>query len=72
LGIPSDELPHVFELARRAQNVRDQIEGTGIGLTFVKEIVEQNGGTVSVTSAEGRGSTFTVRLPLTIERQSSS
>ena len=64
LGIPSDDLPHVFDLATRARNVRDQIDGTGIGLAFVKEIVERNGGTVSAVSEEGRGATFTVRLPL--------
>ena len=64
LGIPSADLPHVFELATRARNVRDQIEGTGVGLAFVKELVERNGGTVSVVSEEGHGATFTVRLPL--------
>lgn len=47
----------------RAGNVHQRIEETGIGLALVKEIVEQNGGEVSVISDEGHGSTFTVRLP---------
>jgi signal transduction histidine kinase len=64
LGIPFDDLPHVFDLARRARNVREQIEGTGVGLAFVKEFSEMNHGTVSVVSEEGHGATFTVRLPL--------
>lgn len=67
LGIPPADLPHVFELYHRASNVRQRIEGTGIGLALVKQIVEQSGGKVTVASEEGRGSIFTVRLPLVAE-----
>lgn len=64
IGIPLDELPHVFERFYRARNVAGRVAGTGIGLASVKQIVEQHGGTVTVTSREGDGSTFTIRLPL--------
>jgi len=67
LGIPLADLPHVFELYHRASNVRQRIEGTGIGLALVKQVIEQSGGMVTVASEEGRGSTFTVRLPITDE-----
>ena len=64
VGIPSEDLPHIFERFRRAQNVVGHVHGTGIGLASVRQIVEQHGGTVQVESVLGAGSTFTVRLPL--------
>lgn len=64
LGIPAADLPRVFERFRRARNVEGRIGGTGIGLASVRQIVEQHGGTITVESVEGAGSTFTVRLPL--------
>lgn len=64
MGIPRADLPHIFELYHRASNVDQRIEGTGIGLALVKQVVEQSGGKVIVTSEEGQGSTFTVRLPI--------
>jgi PAS domain S-box-containing protein len=64
LGIPADELPHIFERYRRGRNVIGKIAGAGIGLAGVRDIVEQHGGEISVESTEGEGSTFTVRLPL--------
>ena len=63
LGIPAEDLPRVFEPWHRGGNV-GRIGGTGIGLLGARRIVEQHGGTISVTSAEGDGATFTVRLPL--------
>lgn len=63
IGIPVDELPLVFEPFRRASNVAD-IPGTSIGLVGAKAIVEQHGGTITVSSAVGGGTTMTVRLPL--------
>ena len=64
VGIPEGDLPHVFERYRRGSNVGTRIVGTGIGLAGVRQIVEQHGGEVSVASEEGRGSVFTVALPL--------
>lgn len=64
MGIPSDDLPHIFEQFYRGMNARVAADGTGLGLTGVKHIVEQHGGTVAVESQEGVGTTFSVRLPL--------
>ena len=64
VGIPAADLQRVFERFERARNVVGRIGGNGIGLTASKHIVEQHGGTIKVDSHEGRGSTFTVRLPL--------
>jgi PAS domain S-box-containing protein len=67
LGIPAADLPHIFERFQRGRNVEGQIAGTGIGLAAVRQLVEQHGGRVTVNSHEGRGTTFTVRLPLTLD-----
>jgi signal transduction histidine kinase len=63
IGIPPSEVEAVFERFRRGSNAAGRFSGTGIGLAGVRRIVEQHGGSVEVTSALGRGSTFTVRLP---------
>ncbi|HEX9373379.1 MAG TPA: ATP-binding protein, partial [Roseiflexaceae bacterium] len=65
LGIAAADLPYIFERFRRGNNV-GTIGGTGIGLSSVRQVVEQHGGTIAVASEEGRGATFTVRLPLDI------
>jgi signal transduction histidine kinase len=62
-GIPADELPRIFDRLFRGDRSRAE-RGLGLGLSFVKAIVEAHGGTVSVGSEPGRGSTFTVSLPL--------
>jgi signal transduction histidine kinase len=63
VGIPADDLDTIFSRYTRAGNV-GRIAGQGIGLAGVRQIVEQHGGSVSVESQTGRGSTFVVRLPL--------
>jgi|GEM_PF-1147439 len=64
IGIPADELEYVFDEFFRATNAqKSEKDGTGLGLSIVKQIAERHGGTISVTSQEGRGSTFTVFLP---------
>jgi phosphoserine phosphatase RsbU/P len=65
IGIPAAELPMIFEWFARGTNAkRGLAPGIGIGLAGVRQIVEQHGGAISVTSQEGRGSTFLVELPL--------
>jgi signal transduction histidine kinase len=64
VGIPAKDLPLIFEPFKRGSNVARRITGTGIGLTSTRRIVEQHGGRLEVNSVEGRGSAFTVRLPL--------
>ena len=66
MGIPVSDLDLIFERFRRAGNV-ESFAGSGIGLAGAKRIVELHGGTISVQSVEGAGSTFTVRLPVTNE-----
>ena len=65
VGISEAELPHMFERFHRIKHPRARThEGTGIGLALVHELVRLHGGSVSVASVEGRGTTFTVTLPL--------
>ena len=64
IGIPPADLPNIFERYARGSNVAALAAGTGLGLAGVKGIVEQHGGSLSVSSTEGKGSTFTIRLPL--------
>ncbi len=65
VGIPATALPHLFERFYRVPDVAERhIQGAGIGLYVVKEIVTLHGGTVGATSQEGDGSTFTIWLPL--------
>lgn len=63
VGIPENEHARLFEAFHRCQNVTD-IPGTGLGLVIVKRCVDLHGGQLSFVSAEGKGTTFTVRLPL--------
>lgn len=63
IGIPREELGHLFGSFHRASNV-GAIQGTGLGLAIVKHAVEKHGGRVFVVSEVGKGSRFTVRLPV--------
>jgi signal transduction histidine kinase len=63
-GIDREDLPRIFDPFYRGERARaEQIRGSGLGLSLVKEIVEAHGGIVSVESHEGQGAVFTVRLP---------
>jgi signal transduction histidine kinase len=62
-GIPADELPRIWDRLFRGDTSRAD-RGLGLGLSLVKAVVEAHGGSVGVTSEPGRGSTFTVSLPL--------
>ncbi len=65
VGIPAEELPRIFQRFHRVEGARGRtIEGSGIGLALVEELVRLHGGTVRAESQLDRGSTFTVTLPL--------
>jgi PAS domain S-box-containing protein len=72
VGIPTADLPHVFERYRRARNVSAKFAGTGLGLAGAKDLIELHGGSISVTSVEGGGSKIVVRLPLKRPRRRES
>ena len=65
IGVAADELPRLFERFHRVPNARSRThEGTGIGLALVQELVRLHGGSITVTSEEGKGTAFTVRIPM--------
>jgi two-component system NtrC family sensor kinase len=64
-GIPPADQPHIFEKFYRASNVPKGVGGSGLGLAIVKSIVDSHQGRIWVESLLGKGSTFTVVLPLT-------
>ena len=68
VGIAPADQPRIFDPFYRSQAVVDaQIQGAGLGLSLVKRIVEAHGGRISVHSAPGEGSAFTVTLPVATE-----
>lgn len=73
-GIPEEQMKYLFEPFCQAENSNERrFEGTGLGLTITKQLIDQMGGQISVTSMENQGSTFTVQLPwLTTSRSRNS
>ena len=64
IGVPEEEVPRLFQRFHRVEGAHGRTqEGTGIGLALVHELVKIHHGNISVTSKEGRGSTFTVTIP---------
>ena len=64
MGIPQDAIEHIFERFYRVDKARSrQAGGSGLGLSIVHELVERNFGTIEVSSKEGEGTKFTVRMP---------
>ncbi len=64
IGIPADEVPKIFDEFFRARNARAiERDGTGLGLSMAKQVVERHGGEIWIESGEGRGTTVSVRLP---------
>lgn len=68
-GIPPEDQTHLFQPYYRREADRDRYQGLGLGLAICKQLVEQHGGRIWVTSHAGEGSTFIFSLPLDRERQ---
>jgi signal transduction histidine kinase len=64
IGMPENVVSNLFQKFYRSHRSRETVSGTGIGLYISKAIVESHGGTISVRSEDGRGSTFVVSLPI--------
>jgi two-component system OmpR family sensor kinase len=63
-GIPEEERRRIFEPFFRGRHAQDhEIEGSGIGLNIVKQVVKSHGGRVRVASGEGKGARFILQLP---------
>ena len=62
IGILTEDLPHIFERFDRARS-RDR-GGSGLGLAIVQNIVQDHQGSIEVESSPGKGSTFTIKLPI--------
>jgi signal transduction histidine kinase len=62
-GIPADILPNIFQRFYRG-NQRGMMGGTGLGLAIAERIARSHGGSIDVWSEEGKGSAFTVKLPV--------
>jgi two-component system phosphate regulon sensor histidine kinase PhoR len=70
LGIPKDALPRLFEKFYRVRcDDRKDIIGTGLGLSLVKQIIEVHGGSISVQSEHGAGSTFSFTVPVKTDEE---
>ena len=69
LGIPLADQPHIFDKFYRASNVNYGTPGTGLGLAIVKSIVEAHSGRIWLESTVGKGSIFTLVLPVCEDEQ---
>jgi signal transduction histidine kinase len=67
-GIPAQDLPHIFEKLYRVERSNSRyVQGSGLGLSIVQQIVEKHAGHITVESKVDVGTTFTLHLPLTAQ-----
>jgi len=64
IGIPANEIPHLFERFRQINREKLEQRGVGLGLAIAKELIQLHGGEITVESKVNEGSTFTIRLPV--------
>jgi signal transduction histidine kinase len=64
IGIPNADLDHVFDAHIRGSNTGHRFEGSGLGLASARLLIESQGGSIAVASAEGLGTTVAIRLPI--------
>jgi signal transduction histidine kinase len=63
IGIPETDLPYIFQKFYRVSRPGTEIPGTGLGLVFVKQIIDLHKGFITVQSEVGKGTTFAIKLP---------
>ena len=64
VGIAKEDLPHLFQDFARGQAQPEGVSGCGLGLAISRRIVEVHGGSITVESEPGKGSTFMIHLPV--------
>ena len=72
VGIAKEDLPHLFQDFARGHSQPEGVSGCGLGLAISRRIVEVHGGSITVESEPGKGSTFTIRLPVAQAKSESS
>lgn len=70
IGIASEDLEHVFDPLFRSTRAQEHAPGTGLGLGIAREIVTAHGGTLTMTSELGHGTTVTLHLPRSVAPES--
>ena len=69
IGMTSEFLKHIYEpFAQEGDDARSKFQGTGMGMPIVKSLIDMMGGTIEISSELGVGSTFTVQIPLDIDK----